>query len=44
MCEVVALFQSGEEPGHALVRCQSGVAMERLLDQSTQLLRLIHIT
>lgn len=33
--EAVALSQSGEEPSHALVLLQGGVALERLLDQPT---------
>lgn len=40
----VALSQSGEELGHALVLLQGGVALERLLDQPSQLLRLTRCT
>lgn len=36
----MALGQSGEEPGHALVLVQRGVALKRLLDQPPQLLGL----
>lgn len=42
LCEAVALAQSGEEPAHALVLIQTGIALERLLDQPPQLLRLTH--
>ena len=42
MCVVVASGQRGEEAIHALILLQAGVALERLLHQLTELLRLLN--